>query len=144
MNMRSLVLTYLASLTAFLTLDFAWLGFVARGFYRDQMGHLMRTDVRWLPAFAFYALFVGAILVFVVLPAVERGSLARADAHRDDGVLAASAFELVERGRRELGARAAERMTERYSASVWIDKLRVIGDAKLPERRETLRGKGFV
>ena len=31
-------------------------------------------------------------------------------------------------------------MTERYSASVWIDKLRVIGDAKLPERRETLRG----
>lgn len=78
MSIRSLVLTYLASLTAFLALDFAWLGFVARGFYRDQMGHLMRTDVRWLPAFAFYALFVGAILVFVVLPAVERGSLARA------------------------------------------------------------------
>ena len=78
MNIRSLVLTYLASLSAFLVLDFAWLGFVARGFYRDQMGHLMRADVRWLPAFAFYALFVGAILVFVVLPAVERGSLARA------------------------------------------------------------------
>ena len=78
MNTRSVVLTYLASLIAFLALDFAWLGFVARGFYRDQMGDLMRADVRWLPAFAFYALFVGAILVFVVLPAVERGSLARA------------------------------------------------------------------
>lgn len=78
MKTGSLLLTYVASLTAFLALDFAWLGFVARGFYRDQMGHLMRTDVRWLPAFAFYALFVGAILVFVVLPAVERGSLARA------------------------------------------------------------------
>jgi uncharacterized membrane protein len=72
------LLTYLASLTAFLALDFLWLGVVARGFYREQMGHLMRPDVQWIPAFAFYALFVGAILVFVVFPAVERGSMARA------------------------------------------------------------------
>ena len=78
MRFGQLALTYAASLLAFLALDFLWLGAVARGFYRDQMGHLMRPDVRWLPAFAFYALFVGAILVFVVLPAVERGSLARA------------------------------------------------------------------
>ncbi|NNK48999.1 MAG: DUF2177 family protein [Gemmatimonadetes bacterium] len=80
MRISQLAVTYAASLFAFLALDFVWLGAIARGFYRDQMGHLMRTDVRWLPAFAFYALFVGAILVFVVLPAVERGSLARAAA----------------------------------------------------------------
>ena len=73
-----ILLTYLASLTAFLVLDFVWLGALARGFYREQMGHLMRPDVQWIPAFAFYALFVGAILVFVVLPAAERGSLLRA------------------------------------------------------------------
>ena len=78
MRLGQLVVTYAATLLAFLALDFLWLGAVARGFYRDQMGHLMRADVRWLPAFAFYALFVGAILVFVVLPAVERGSLGRA------------------------------------------------------------------
>jgi len=78
MRFGQLALTYSATLLTFLALDFLWLGAIARGFYRDQMGHLMRADVRWLPAFAFYALFVGAILVFVVLPAVERGSLARA------------------------------------------------------------------
>lgn len=78
MKSSHLLLTYLASLAAFLVLDFVWLGALARGFYRDQMGHLMRPDVQWVPAFAFYALFVGAILVFVVLPAAERGSLARA------------------------------------------------------------------
>lgn len=78
MSIGSMAITYLVSLTAFLALDFAWLGAIARGFYRDQMGHLMRADVQWLPAFAFYALFVAAILVFVVVPAVERGSLARA------------------------------------------------------------------
>jgi len=78
MRFGQLALTYVSTLVVFLVLDFAWLGAIARGFYRDQMGHLMRADVRWLPAFAFYALFVAAILVFVVYPAVERGSLARA------------------------------------------------------------------
>lgn len=78
MRLSQYAMTYAVSLVTFLALDFAWLGAIARGFYRDQMGHLMRADVRWLPAFAFYALFVLAILVFVVIPAVERGSLARA------------------------------------------------------------------
>jgi uncharacterized membrane protein len=78
MRFGQLATTYVATLVTFLVLDFAWLGGIARGFYRAQMGHLMRPDVRWLPAFAFYALFVAAILVFVVYPAVERGSLARA------------------------------------------------------------------
>ena len=77
MSIKHMVMTYVASLTAFLALDFLWLGLLARGFYREQMGHLMRPDVQWVPAFAFYALFVGAILVFVVLPAAERASLSR-------------------------------------------------------------------
>lgn len=78
MRFGQLALTYIASLVTFLVLDFAWLGLVARGFYREQMGHLMRADVQWIPAFTFYALFVAAILVFVVVPAVERESLGRA------------------------------------------------------------------
>jgi uncharacterized membrane protein len=78
MGFGTFVWTYVASLAAFLALDFAWLGLVARAFYRDQMGPLMRDQVQWLPAISFYLLFVGAVLVFVVVPAVERGSLARA------------------------------------------------------------------
>lgn len=70
--------TYAASLVTFLVLDFAWLGLIARGFYRDRLGHLLSPDVRWLPAIIFYLLFVAAILVFAVMPAVERGSLLRA------------------------------------------------------------------
>jgi len=78
MGFGALVGTYVATLAAFLVLDFTWLGLVARGFYRTEMGPLMREQVLWLPAFAFYALVVVAILVFVVFPAVERASLARA------------------------------------------------------------------
>jgi uncharacterized membrane protein len=78
--MRTVVViqTYAASLVIFLLLDFVWLGLVARGFYRQQLGHLLGPDVRWLPAILFYLLFVAAVVVFAVLPAVERGSLLRA------------------------------------------------------------------
>lgn len=70
--------TYVASLVAFLLLDFAWLGLIARGFYRQQLGHLLSPDVRWAAAIIFYLLFVAAVVVFAVTPAVERGSLGRA------------------------------------------------------------------
>jgi uncharacterized membrane protein len=61
-----------------LGLDLLWLGVVARTFYQRQIGHLLRPDVQWLPAVAFYLLYVAALVVFVVAPAVERQSLARA------------------------------------------------------------------
>ncbi len=70
--------TFAVSLVTFLVLDFAWLGLIARGFYRQQLGHLLSPDVRWIPAIIFYLLFVAAVVVFAVLPAVERGSLGRA------------------------------------------------------------------
>jgi uncharacterized membrane protein len=70
--------TYAVSLVCFLVLDFAWLGLIARGFYRQQLGHLLSPEVRWAPAILFYLLFVAAVVVFAVLPAVERGSLLRA------------------------------------------------------------------
>jgi uncharacterized membrane protein len=70
--------TLAVSLVTFLVLDFIWLGLIARGFYRQQLGHLLSPDVRWIPAIVFYVLFVTAVVVFAVAPAVERGSLARA------------------------------------------------------------------
>ena len=59
-------------------LDAVWLGVVARGFYQRHLGYLMRPDVRWVPAVLFYLLYVAALVVFVVWPAVERQSLVRA------------------------------------------------------------------
>ena len=59
-------------------LDLVWLGVVARGFYQRQLGHLMRPDVRWVPAVLFYLIYVAALVVFVVIPAVEKQSLGRA------------------------------------------------------------------
>lgn len=69
---------YLPTLVVFLVLDALWLGVVARGFYREQFGDLMRPDIRWGAALAFYLLFIVAVLVFVVHPALAAGSLGRA------------------------------------------------------------------
>ena len=70
--------TYFVALLTFLVIDLVWLGIVARGFYREQLGELLAPDVRWVPAILFYMLFVGAVLVFAVAPALERMSLGRA------------------------------------------------------------------
>jgi uncharacterized membrane protein len=69
---------YAVAFASFLVIDLLWLGVVARSFYRAELGHLMRADVNWVAAFAFYLLFVIGIVVLVVWPAIERQSLGRA------------------------------------------------------------------
>jgi uncharacterized membrane protein len=71
---------YLLTLAIFLVIDLTWLGVVARGFYRSQLGSMLRADVQWGAAFAFYALYAAGILVFAVLPGLERGEPLRAAA----------------------------------------------------------------
>lgn len=57
---------YLPALVVFLILDALWLGVVARGFYREQFGDLMRPDVRWGAALLFYLLPIAAVLMFAL------------------------------------------------------------------------------
>lgn len=66
---------YLATLIAFLAIDMVWLGLVARKFYRTHLGFLMAPNPSWLAAGAFYLLFVVGLLVLVILPGLEAGSL---------------------------------------------------------------------
>jgi len=69
---------YGVALITFFAMDLLWLGVVARGFYQAHMGHLMRPSVNWAAAVAFYLLFLVGLEVLVILPAVERESLAQA------------------------------------------------------------------
>jgi uncharacterized membrane protein len=69
---------YAVAVVAFLVIDLTWLGVVARSFYQEQMGHLMRPNVNWSAAVAFYLVFVLGIVVLSVMPAIERHSLSHA------------------------------------------------------------------
>ena len=71
---------YAATVPLLFVIDLAWLGLVAKDFYRTRLGDLMRPDPRWSAAILFYLLYVAALLVFAVVPGLERGSLARAAA----------------------------------------------------------------
>lgn len=61
----------------FFAIDLLWLGVVASSFYRKHLGHLMREDVLWVPAVAFYSLYIFGILVFAVAPGLLAASLGR-------------------------------------------------------------------
>jgi uncharacterized membrane protein len=69
---------YVCTFVGFLAIDMIWLTLVARGFYRKQLGFLLSDQPNWWAAISFYLLFVAGLLVFVVVPAVQEGSLRRA------------------------------------------------------------------
>jgi len=78
MNTSIFLKLYIVAVVTFFIIDLVWLGVVARSFYQNQMGHLMRADVNWAAAIVFYLVFVVGIVVLAVWPAVERQSLGRA------------------------------------------------------------------
>ena len=69
---------YLLTIPVFFALDILWLGLVAKDFYRRELGYLLRAETKWAAAIVFYLIFIAGLLMFAVLPAVEKGSLQRA------------------------------------------------------------------
>ena len=65
---------YAIALPVFFAIDMIWLGFVAKDFYRAQIGILLKRDVNWTAAIIFYLIFIAGLVVFVISPAMEKGS----------------------------------------------------------------------
>ena len=65
---------YAGSAVVFFALDFLWLGFIAIGFYRSEIGALMLDSPNIAPAAAFYLFYVVGIVFFAVLPALSAQS----------------------------------------------------------------------
>jgi uncharacterized membrane protein len=65
---------YAITLPVFFVIDIIWVGFVAKNFYRNQIGYLMKSDVNWIAAIIFYLIFITGLVVFVITPAIEKTS----------------------------------------------------------------------
>jgi uncharacterized membrane protein len=65
---------YLIALPVFFAIDMIWLGLVAKNFYAQQIGFLMKSEINWSAAIVFYLLFVTGLVVFVISPAFEKSS----------------------------------------------------------------------
>jgi uncharacterized membrane protein len=69
---------YLIAFILFFVIDLLWLGIIAKDIYKKYLGHLMSTEVNWIAAIIFYLLFIGGLVFFVIMPAVEAGSIGKA------------------------------------------------------------------
>ena len=72
------IVLYLIATITFFAIDLTWLGLIARKFYFDQLGHLMKTDINWVAAIIFYLIFIVGILIFAVFPAINSNSIQKA------------------------------------------------------------------
>ncbi|MGG5372625.1 DUF2177 family protein [Enterococcus sp. AZ196] len=59
---------------SFLVLDLLWLLVFARRMYQENLGHLM-GQTKIVPAVIFYGIYLIGLLLFIVTPALEKGSL---------------------------------------------------------------------
>jgi len=73
-----LAAAYMAALAIFVVVDFVWLGFVMKDFYRASIGHLMGDSFNIPAAIAFYLIYVAGIVVFAVNPAFTQGDVMKA------------------------------------------------------------------
>ena len=78
MTFSSALKLYLLTIPVFFAIDMLWLGYVARAFYRDQLSAFLGAGFNWPAAFIFYLIFIVGILIFAVLPSLERDSLKHA------------------------------------------------------------------
>lgn len=78
MNYIVFVKLYLIALPVFFAIDMFWLTLVAKSFYRSQLGDLLTKNVIWQAAIIFYLLYICGIIIFAIMPALEKNSLTTA------------------------------------------------------------------
>lgn len=64
------ITAYVAGIIVFFIIDFIWIGTIASGFYKEQIGHLRGAKVNIPAAIIFYLLYIAGILIFAVKPAL--------------------------------------------------------------------------
>jgi uncharacterized membrane protein len=76
--LKSYAIAFIFTAVVFLALDFVWLGFIAKDFYRTQLGPLMLEKPLLGVAIVFYLLYTIGIVSFAVAPALATDSWMRA------------------------------------------------------------------
>ena len=66
---------YLVALLTFLVIDGVWLTVVAKDFYAKHLGYLMSKTPNLAAAGIFYLIYIFTLLVLVISPALQKGSL---------------------------------------------------------------------
>ena len=66
---------FFVALGSFLLVDGLWLTVISKNFYAKHLGYLMAKNPNLLAAGLFYLIYVFAMVVLVVTPGLQKGSL---------------------------------------------------------------------
>jgi uncharacterized membrane protein len=69
---------YIGAAIAFVILDAIWLGVVAKNFYFTQLAGLLRDKPDLGVAAVFYVIYLGGVVYFAVMPALNGGGMTKA------------------------------------------------------------------
>lgn len=73
--MARYAIAYLGTACVFFALDYLWLSRVAIGFYKSQIGEIMRPQPNFTAAGIFYLFYIAGIVYFAVAPAMQNGGV---------------------------------------------------------------------
>ena len=66
---------YFVALSTFLMIDGIWLTVVAKNFYAKYLGYIMTKNPNLAAAGIFYLIYIFGIVVLVISPALQKGSI---------------------------------------------------------------------
>jgi uncharacterized membrane protein len=78
LSMRTNLIAYVSTLIVFLCMDSVWITLAGGPVYKARLGSLMLDKPNLPVAAVFYLMYVVAVIVFAVLPALTEGSWIRA------------------------------------------------------------------
>jgi uncharacterized membrane protein len=73
--MLTFIELFIISFIMFIVVDLIWLGFIAKDLYRKYLGDFLSPNPNWKAAMIFYVLFIVFLVIFVLLPGVDKQSL---------------------------------------------------------------------
>lgn len=76
--MTQWIILWIATAVLFLLIDMVWLLWLGRSFYVSEIGDLLRQPPNFGAAGTFYILYVTGLMVLVIWPAVQGGSVGQA------------------------------------------------------------------
>lgn len=77
MSIPKVILLYVLTAIVFFAIDMVWLTVIAFEWYQKYLGHLL-GEVNQVVAGIFYTIYIGGIMIFAIMPALEKKSLSYA------------------------------------------------------------------
>lgn len=74
LSTRNILALYGITATSFFLIDLLWIAVVAKTFYANTIGGMLRDQVNWPAAVLFYLIYIGGIVLFVLIPALRNGT----------------------------------------------------------------------